>query len=152
MVIPKILAQNSGFDPQETTVKLQVRKLRPVVKHPKHQKCTKCQKHREGEGVLSRSRSDGGGGVLLRLHSSFIYFFVTVVLASAFCFTVTRLRNCSRNYSFGVQLQIIPQLICNFHIHFQEEFVKCGQAVGLDVSSGSVQCLIIMHTDDDDER
>jgi len=24
MVIPKILAQNSGFDPQDTTVKLQV--------------------------------------------------------------------------------------------------------------------------------
>jgi len=25
MIIPKVLAQNSGFDPQEVTVKLQVR-------------------------------------------------------------------------------------------------------------------------------
>ena len=32
MVIPKVLAQNSGFDPQDTTIKLQVG-------------------HREGEGI-----------------------------------------------------------------------------------------------------
>ena len=34
MVIPKILAQNSGFDPQETIIKLQVRQLKPVLGSP----------------------------------------------------------------------------------------------------------------------
>lgn len=33
MVIPKILAQNSGFDPQDTTVKLQVSSMVMWTKH-----------------------------------------------------------------------------------------------------------------------